>query len=119
MKGNPVGFFEVVGRDSEGLRRFYGDAFGWQTQQFAPIPGYAMVSPAAEGSISGGIGPAYDDGPGHATFYVEVADLEEALSKIEGLGGKTVMGPVGVVPGGLSIAMFTDPEGHLVGLFKP
>jgi predicted enzyme related to lactoylglutathione lyase len=119
MTGNPVGFFEVVGRDSEGLRRFYGDAFGWQTQQFAPIPGYAMVRSVAEGGIGGGIGPAYDDGPGHATFYVEVADLEEALSKIEGLGGKTVMGPMGVVPGGLSIALFADTEGHLVGLFKP
>ena len=119
MMGNSVGFFEVVGRDSEGLRRFYGDAFGWQTQQFAPIPGYAMVRPGGEGGIGGGVGPAYDDGAGHATFYVEVADLDEALGKIEGLGGTTVMGPVDVVPGGLSFALFADPEGHLVGLFKP
>lgn len=117
--GNPVGFFEVVGRDAEGLQRFYGEAFGWQTQQFAPIPGYVMADPGAEGSISGGIGPAYDNGSGHATFYVEVSDLEEALDKIEGLGGKKVMGPVDVVPGGLSIALFADPEDHLVGIFKP
>lgn len=117
--GNPVAFFEVVGRDAEALRGFYGDAFGWQTRPFAPIPGYAMVPPGAEGGIGGGIGPAYDGGPGHATFYVEVADLEEALGKIEGLGGRKAMGPVEVVPGGLSIALFADPEGHLVGLFKP
>ena len=117
--GNPVGFFEVVGRNAERLQRFYGEAFGWQTQQFAPIPGYAMVRPGAEGGISGGVGPAYNGGPGHATFYVEVSDLEEALSKIEGLGGRKAMGPVDVVPGGLSIALFADPEGHLVGLFKP
>ena len=109
----------MVGRDAERLQRFYGEAFGWQTQQFAPIPGYAMVRPGAEGGISGGIGPAYDSGSGHATFYVEVSDLEEALGKIEGLGGRKVMGPVDVVPGGLSIALFADPEGHLVGLFKP
>ena len=109
----------MVGRDAEALQSFYGDAFGWQAQQFIPIPGCAMVRPDTEGGISGGIGPAYDKGPGHATFYVEVADLGEALGKIEDLGGRTVMGPVDVVPGGLSIALFTDPEGHLVGLFKP
>ena len=117
--GNPVTFFEVVGRDAEALQRFYGDAFGWQTQQFVPVPGYCVVRSAAEDGIGGGIGPAYDGGPGHATFYIEVSNLEEALSKIESLGGRKVMGPVDVVPGGLSIALFADPEGHLVGLFKP
>lgn len=116
--GNPITFFEVVGRDADALQRFYGDAFGWQMQTFAPVPGYNVVRSGAEGGIGGGIGPAYDGGPGHATFYVEVADLEEALSKIESLGGRKVMGPVEVVPGGLSIALFADPEGHLVGLFK-
>jgi predicted enzyme related to lactoylglutathione lyase len=40
-----------------------------------------------------------------------------ALSKIEGLGGSTVMGPT-EVPEGPTIAMFADPEGHLVGLLK-
>lgn len=116
---NPVTFFEVVGRDAEALRGFYGDAFDWQMQPFAPIPSYATVSPDAGGGIGGGIGPAYDGNPGHATFYVEVANLEEALGRIESLGGRRVMGPVDVVSGGLSIALFADPEGHLVGLFKP
>jgi len=115
--GNPVTFFEVVGRDAEDLRGFYRDAFDWQMQPFDPIPGYAMVRPGEEGSIVGGVGPAYDSGPGHATFYVGVANLEEALGRVEGLGGRKVMGPVDV-PGGPSFALFTDPEGHLVGLFK-
>lgn len=58
-----------------------------------------------------------DGSAGHVTFYVEVPDLESALSKIESLGGSTVMEPSDV-PDGPSIAMFTDPEGHLVGLVK-
>jgi uncharacterized protein len=119
MSDNPVAFFEVVGRDAEALRHFYGEAFGWQMQEFTPISGYAMARTGEDGGIDGGIGPAYDEGPGHATFYVEVADLGEALGKIASLGGRKVMGPVEVVPGGLSIALFADPEGHLVGLFKP
>lgn len=115
--GNAVKFFEVVGRDAEALRRFYGDAFGWQMQPFAPIPSYATVEPEAEGGIGGGVGPAYDGGSGHATFYVEVADLEEALGKVEGLGGTRVMEPTDL-SGGPGIALFADPEGHVVGLFR-
>ena len=119
MGNNPGAFFEVVGRDADALQRFYGDAFGWRMQQFDPVEGYDLARPGAEDGISGGIGPAYDEGSGHATFYVEVPDLGEALGKIESLGGRKVMAPVEVVPGGLSIALFADPEGHLVGLFKP
>jgi predicted enzyme related to lactoylglutathione lyase len=58
-----------------------------------------------------------DESTGHVTFYVEVPDLEATLSKIESLGGSTVMEPT-EVPEGPSIAMFADPEGHLVGLVK-
>ena len=115
--GNPVTFFEVVGKDAQALQSFYSDVFDWQMQPFTPIPSYAMVHPGAEGGISGGVGPAYDSGSGHATFYVEVASLEETLDKIESLGGRKVMGPVDV-PEGPSFALFTDPESHLVGLFK-
>ena len=115
--GNPVTFFEVVGRDVEALQSFYEDAFDWQMQPFPAIPNYNLVRPGAEGDISGGVGPAYDSGPGHATFYVGVTDVEEALSKIESLGGSRMMGPRDL-PEGPSIALFTDPEGHLVGLFK-
>jgi predicted enzyme related to lactoylglutathione lyase len=28
--GNPVVFFEITGNDSAGLRRFYGELFGWE-----------------------------------------------------------------------------------------
>ncbi len=103
---NPVTFFEAVG----------SDAFDWQMQPFNPIPNSTLVRPGAEGGISGGIGPAYDGGPNHATFSIEVASLEEALGKVERLAGRKVMGPIDA--GDLSFALFTDPEGHLVGLFK-
>ena len=114
--GNPVVHFEVVGTDAQALRSFYNDAFDWQTEEAIP-DFYAMAYPGGEVGINGGIGQAMDGGTGHVTFYVEVPDLEEALSKIEGLGGSTVMGPT-EVPEGPTIAMFSDPEGHVVGLLK-
>ncbi|MBV9453546.1 MAG: VOC family protein [Rubrobacter sp.] len=115
--GNPVVHFEVAGRDAKALESFYKDAFDWRTEEAMPNPYYAMAYPDGEGGINGGIGQAMDGEAGHVTFYVAVPDLEAALSKIEGLGGSTVMGPVDV-PEGPSIAMFSDPEGHVVGLLK-
>ena len=112
---NPVVHFEVVGKDAEALQSFYRDAFDWQMRPSGP--GYAMAYPGVAGGIDGGIGAAMEGSAGHLTFYVEVPDLEAALSKIEGLGGSTVMGPTDV-PEGPTIAMFADPEGHLVGLVK-
>ena len=113
--GNPVVHFEVVGRDDEALQGFFRDAFDWQ--MLPSGPDYAMAHPGVEGGIDGGVGASPEGGEGHVTFYVEVADLEAALGKIEDLGGTTVMGPT-EVPGGTRIAMFADPEGHLVGLIK-
>jgi|SRR5215207_3928495 len=114
-KGNPVVHFEVVGSDAQALQSFYQDAFDWQMEPV--VPNYAMARPGGEDGINGGIGAAMDGGAGHVTFYVVVPDLEAALSKIEGLGGRTVMEPSDV-PEGPSIAMFADPEGHLMGLVK-
>jgi uncharacterized protein len=115
--GNPVVHFEVVGRDARALESFYKDAFDWRMEEAMPNPYYAMAHPDSEGGINGGIGQAMGDSAGHVTFYVGVPDLEAALSKIEGLGGSTVMGPMDI-PEGPSIAMFSDPEGHVVGLLK-
>jgi uncharacterized protein len=48
---------------------------------------------------------------------VAVDDVESALQKAETLGATRVMGPMDV-PGGPTIGLFNDPEGHLIGLAK-
>ena len=120
--GNPVVHFEVLGEDAQALQSFYKDAFDWQMELAVPSAPqesgyYAMAHPGGEGGINGGIGEAMGGSAGHVTFYVAVPDLEATLRKIESLGGSTVMGPM-EVPDGPAIAMFADPEGHLVGLVK-
>ena len=79
--------------------------------------GYGLVQAAPRG-IGGGIGPAQDGGPGGVTFYVEVDDPAEYLSKAEKLGGKTLVPPTEIPSFNLTFAFFTDPEGHVVGLSK-
>jgi predicted enzyme related to lactoylglutathione lyase len=67
------------------------------------------------GGIGGGIGKAPEGYEGHVTFYVYVPDVAAALGKIESIGGKKMMGP-DQVPDGPIIALFEDPEGHVIGL---
>jgi predicted enzyme related to lactoylglutathione lyase len=64
-----VARFEVTGKDSAGLRRFYSELFGWSIQEGAKWSGFGVV-PQADGGISGVIGPDRSGGPGHVTFYV-------------------------------------------------
>jgi len=111
---NAVVHFEVLGKDGTALQKFYGDLFDWKIDSDNPM-NYGMVT-AGEGGIGGGVGPS-QDGSKLVTIYVQADDLQAALDKAEKLGGKTVMPPMDV-PGGPSIAQFTDPEGNLVGLVK-
>jgi predicted enzyme related to lactoylglutathione lyase len=108
-----VTWFEVVGQDAGKLQSFYSEVFDWKLNVL-PEMNYGLVE-AAEGGIGGGIGQS-ESGPGHATFYVEVDDPQAALDTIESKGGKTVV-PVTEMEM-VTFAMFTDPEGHLVGLVK-
>jgi len=113
---NPVVHFEVLGKDAGALRKFYGEAFGWELQDVME-GSYYMVNTGGEGDIAGGIGAGPDTGSGHVTFYVQVEDPAAALEQIKSLGGSTVSEPMDV-PGGPTIALFADPEGHVVGLVK-
>jgi predicted enzyme related to lactoylglutathione lyase len=114
---NPVVHFEVLGRDPSALRKFYSEAFGWQLGPADDGPmQYSMVHGKEGGGIDGGIGKA-PQGPGHVTFYIGVDDAQGALEQVERLGGKTIQSPV-QVPGGVTFALFADPEGHLIGLVK-
>ena len=113
---NPVVHFEVVGRDADTLRKFYGDAFDWQLQDVMN-GAYYMVNTGGEGDVAGGVGASPEGGSGHVMFYIQVDDPAAALEKIKSLGGSTVTEPM-EVPDGPTIAHFADPEGHMVGLVK-
>jgi uncharacterized protein len=77
---------------------------------------YGLVDPSTAG-IGGGIGQTENGNGDHLTFYVEADDLQAMLDKAEKLGGHTVM-PVTEIPGAVTMALFSDPEGHVIGLVK-
>jgi uncharacterized protein len=119
--GQPVVHFEVIGKDAESLQRYYSELFGWEIDTNNPV-GYGIV--ARDGNtnpdgvgIGGGIGAGPEGYGGHSTFYVEVPDIEAALAKAESLGGSRMMGPEAVMEG-VEIGLFSDPEGHVVGVVR-
>jgi uncharacterized protein len=112
--GNPTMWFEVAAADREAMKGFYSGLFDWKLNDMEAMP-YTGVDTGGEG-IPGGIGQAPEGNGGHVTFYVEVDDVAASLSKAETLGGSTVMPPMEIPAG--EIALFADPEGHVVGLMR-
>jgi predicted enzyme related to lactoylglutathione lyase len=108
---NPVVWFEVLGQDADKLRSFYGELLGWEFDTDNPV-NYGVVA-AGRGGIPGGVGEALE-GPGWATFYTRVPDLEASVRTAERLGSRVLM-PATDLPD-MRIAVVSDPEGHPVGL---
>jgi uncharacterized protein len=121
--GRPVVHFEVIGKDGDALRSFYSELFGWQFGERMGPTNYAVVQRegnlTSDGAgIGGGVGTAPEGYEGHVTFYVEVEDVAAALEQAERLGGSRMMGPAKMEDPPLELALFRDPEGHVIGLVK-
>ncbi|HKH17264.1 MAG TPA: VOC family protein [Solirubrobacteraceae bacterium] len=119
--GQPVVHFEIIGKDGDRLRQYYSELFGWEIDSNNPMQ-YGIVqregNVGADGvGIGGGIGVGPEGYDGHVTVYVQVPDVEAALAQAESLGGTRTMGPDEVMEG-LVIGLFTDPEGHTIGVMQ-
>ncbi len=111
--GNPVVHFEVVGRDGKKLQQFYGDLFEWKMNTDNPM-NYAIVDNGGKG-INGGVGQSPEGA--HVTWYVHVDEISKYLEKAESMGGRTVM-PRTELGDMVTIGLFADPEGNLIGLVE-
>ena len=114
----PVVHFELHSSDSDATQKFFSELCDWTIDADNPMK-YGLVRTEAGSGIDGGIASA-QDGPAGGTgivVYAEVDDLQAYLDKAESLGGKTVM-PVTEIPGMVTLALFTDPEGNRFGLVK-
>jgi uncharacterized protein len=120
--GGAVVHFEIMGSGDPAKQwSFYSQMFGWDINGDNPM-NYGIVDRTANSNadgigIGGGIGQSPDGMPGYVTFYVEVPDVEAALTQAEQLGGKRLMGPEKVMDT-LEIGMFRDPDGLPIGVLK-
>jgi uncharacterized protein len=110
--GAKVIHVEVTGKNGEALQKFYKDVLGWSLDTNNP-GGYGMYR--QEDGLTGGIGATQDGSGGQVTFYVHTDDPQGTLDEVAASGGRVVM-PLTQVAPETTIALFADPEGHVVGI---
>jgi predicted enzyme related to lactoylglutathione lyase len=112
--GQPVVHFEIGCRDSAATQQFYSKIFGWQIHVAGPA---AMIDTGGAGGINGHISALGHEPFNYVTVYVQVDNIEAHLAKAQELGGKRIVGPIEIPTG--SFAWMADPEGTVIGLFRP
>jgi predicted enzyme related to lactoylglutathione lyase len=104
------GWNELATTDEKASRQFYGEQFGWTSDNFMPMGEmgeYRFFD--HHGQV---IGAAFNapDGKPRWRFYFRVSSIAAAKKAIEKGGGAVVSGPM-EVPGGDHIIVGTDPQG--------
>ena len=116
MSKHPIVHIEFAAPDQKAAGKFYADLFGWETQ-YLPEFKYVTFETGPE-EVGGGINPVSESYPaGTVVFYVGTDDIEASLKKAESLGAVTLMEKM-EVPGMGWMAMFRDPAGNMIGLWK-
>lgn len=116
---HPSVMFEIIAKDQERAKAFYGAVFGWTYE--TGTGGFAYVHfPEEATPLLGGIGQARKDTPGFEpghNFYLRVTSLQATIDAALAAGGECLMPPAEV--DGYHFAMIRDPEGNPIGLIGP
>jgi predicted enzyme related to lactoylglutathione lyase len=109
--------FEIPVDDPERARRFYEEAFSWRIMKWEGPVEYWLVTTgeSPEPGIDGGL--SLRENLRQVTNTLDVANLDEAIAKVEKAGGRVVV-PKDVVPGVGYTAYCQDTEGNLFGMIQ-
>lgn len=115
-RGGRFVWHDLITRDAEASRKFYGDLLGWKFQQ-TKREGHAYHLATSDGTLVGGIVQLDDGQPGPAAWlsYMTVPDLDRATAQVRAAGGKVLFEPRAV--GAFNrVAVVSDPQGAALGL---
>lgn len=116
MPEHPIVHVDFPAEDRARAATFYGDVFGWQSQDF-PEMSYTVFQ-AANGPGGGFAQASESRQPGQVHVFIGTDDIKGTLAQVEAHGGAVVM-PPGEIPGNMGwLATFRDPEGNVVGLYS-
>lgn len=110
-KGGRCAWNELSTSDPVAARRFYGEQFGWTSDEFMPMGEhgeYRFID--HHGLRLGAIAGAMQGQPPHWRYYFRVPSVAKAKETAGAKGGRIVMGPM-EVPGGDHIVIGIDPQG--------
>ena len=116
--------FEIPVDDRERAAEFYRTVFDWDVVHI-PEMQYTTVGtvetdddqmPKEAGAINGGLMDRSDRTP-NPVITIDVAEIDDALKKVEASGGSVVT-PKTPIPSMGAFAYFKDSEGNTMGLFQ-
>jgi len=118
-----LAWFEVATDDPDGAQKFYGSLFDWSFDADGRAAAGGMdyrniTASGAEGPM-GGLFGTQGRVPGHAVFYILVADVETTCADAEQLGGSVISKYLEPGPGAPTSAYLRDPSGNQFGVFSP
>ncbi len=114
-KPGSIVHIEFPVKDRDRAKKFYGDLFGWKFQD-VPEMDYTLFE-TANGPGGGLFVPQEGQFDQGALNYILVEDIDAKSKEIEAAGGE-VIGPKVEVPGQGWLAVFKDPEGTTLAIWK-
>ena len=118
--GQPVVHWELWSKTPEKVCDFYRRVFDWNIRPVPQVNQYHLVDTGGQGGINGGIMTPQREGPwpGNMSFYIAVDDLAAYRKRVQDAGGKILVEEQQVPDMG-AYSLFADPEGRVMGLWKP
>jgi predicted enzyme related to lactoylglutathione lyase len=119
MLGRPV-WYELMTTDTGAAETFYKNVVGWSSTPFKESPQpYTVFSRSGNVQVAGLLPrPQGMNMPPFWSMYVAVPKLEEAVAKIEKLGGSDLSGAINVPTVG-RVQMLKDPQGAAFYIIQP
>jgi len=112
---------ELATTDGPGAKKFYGELFGWQTQDIPVGPGMVYSILQLDGKDAGALyekGDEMKEVPTHWAAYVSVTSADEVAAKAKALGGTVMKEPFDVMDAG-RMAVIIDPTGAAFCVWQP
>lgn len=116
--GNPFVHLELYSNDIAASKKFFAALLDWKLSdvEAGPSGSYTMIN-VGEGTGGGMLQNPMPNNPGGWTPYVIVEEIDAALKKAEGLGGKIMVAKTEVMGMGW-IGIVTDPTGVMFGFWQ-
>ncbi len=114
---NPVLRWQIITKNPERHSVFYRDVFGWDISADNAL-NYRQASSQDERGIDGGFWPSPSEAPCFVQLFIEVDDVEAAVSRATDHGAVVVLSPQHL-PEGEVMAILRDCEGLTFSVFSP
>jgi predicted enzyme related to lactoylglutathione lyase len=113
----------LMTRDVDAAKDFYGQVFGWRAEQPEGVPDYiwnwhldGQRWPEGLGGLMRMGAEMPSDAPPHWQVYLVVENMDAALEKNNGAGGSLIFGPIDIPIARMAVVF--DPQGANVALLE-